>query len=108
MNPPAAISMGLNDLPWAVLKCSAMAIAIRKDAIQTSLKKLVDNYTEEGRTYLKMICPTPQCGQEYTIYYGPALDEAEVRSGFEPYLTRDHPNHPVIYEIDESIPRDPS
>jgi hypothetical protein len=91
-----------------LLNYSAMAIAIRKDAVQTSLKKLVDNYTAEGRTYLKMTCPTPHCGQEYTIYYGPSLDEAEVRRGFESYLTRDHPNHPVIYEIDESIPNDPN
>lgn len=83
-----------------------MAIAIRKDAAQTSLRRLVDRYAEEGRTYVKMICPTSTCGQEYTVYYGPALAEAEVRSGFEPYLRRDHPNHPVIYEIDESIPGD--
>jgi hypothetical protein len=32
-----------------------MAIAIRKDAAQTSLRKLVDRYLEEGRTYVKMI-----------------------------------------------------
>jgi hypothetical protein len=82
-----------------------MAIAIRKDAARASLRKLVDRYTDEGRTYLKMTCPTSKCGQEYTIYYGPALAEAEVRSGFEPYLRRDHTNHPVIYEIDESIPK---
>lgn len=82
-----------------------MAIAIRKDAAQASLRKLVDRYAEEERTYLKMTCPTSKCGQEYTIYYGPALAEAQVRSGFEPYLRRDHPNHPVIYEIDESTPK---
>jgi len=58
--------------------------------------------------YLKMTCPTPHCGQEYTIYYEPVFDEAEVRRGFETYLTRDNPNHPVIYEIDESIPNDPN
>lgn len=81
-----------------------MAIAIRKDATQTSLRKLVDRYTKEGRTYIKVTCPIANCGQEYTIYYSPALAEAEVQSGFEPYLRRDHPNHPVIYEIDESIP----
>jgi hypothetical protein len=91
-----------------LLKCSAMAIAIRKDAVQTSLKGLVESYTEEGRTYLTMTCPLPNCGQEYTIYYGPPLDKAEIRSGFEAYLKRDHPNHPVIYEIDESIPNDPN
>jgi hypothetical protein len=83
-----------------------MGIAIRKDAAQTTLRKLVDKYTEEGRTCLKMTCPTSKCGQEYTVYYGSALAEAEVRTGFEAYLKRDHPNHPVIYEIDESIPED--
>ena len=81
-----------------------MAILIRKDATQTSLRKLVDGYTEGGRTYVKLTCPASKCGQEYTIYYGPALTEAEVRSGFEPYLRRDHPNHPVIYEIDDDQP----
>jgi hypothetical protein len=90
-----------------LIKVLAMAIAIRKDAVQTSLKKLIANYAEERRAYLKMTCPKPHCGQEYTIYYVPTLDEAEVRSGFEPYLTRDHPNHPVIYEINES-PNDPN
>ena len=80
-----------------------MAIAIRRDAAQTSLRKLVERYTEEGRTCLKMTCPSSQCGQEYTIYYGAALAESEIRSGFEPYLRRDHPDHPIIYEIDESM-----
>jgi hypothetical protein len=78
-----------------------MAIAIRQDAARTSLKKLVDKYTEEGRAFLKVSCPTSNCGQEYTVYCG-TLEETDVRSGLETYLKRDHPNHPVIYEIEES------
>jgi hypothetical protein len=89
-----------------LLEFRGMGIAIRKDAAQTSLKKLVDKYMDEGRTCLKVTCPASNCGQEYTIYYSPAFAEAEVRKGFEPYLNRDHPNHPVIYEINESKPED--
>ncbi len=61
-----------------LLEFRLMGIAIRKDAAQTTLNKLVDKYTEEGRTCLKMTCPTSKCGQEYTVYYGPALCGVEA------------------------------
>jgi len=34
------------------------------------------------------------------------MDEAQLREGLAPYLTRDHPKHRVLYEIDESTPDD--
>ena len=79
-----------------------MAIAIRMDATQTSLKRMVDRYTREGRPAMRIACAEPSCHQEYLVYYGPAIEEAELREGFAPYLQRDHPHHPVLYEIDES------
>jgi hypothetical protein len=83
-----------------------MAIAIRIDASATSLKSLVDSYTKEGRPAIRMTCPEAKCGQEYVIYHGPSMDEMKLRNGFTPYLKRDHPKHPVIYEIDEQMSRD--
>jgi CBS domain-containing protein len=35
------------------------------------------------------------------------MDEAQLRKGLAPYLTRDHPKHPALYEIpEESTPDD--
>jgi CBS domain-containing protein len=79
-----------------------MAIAIRIDATKTSLKSLVDNYTKQGRPAVRVTCPESKCRQEYIVYHGPSMDETQLREGLAPYLTRDHPKHPVLYEIDES------
>lgn len=79
-----------------------MAIAIRIDATKTSLKNLVDNYTKEDRPAVRVTCPESKCRQEYIVYHGPSMDEAQLREGLAPYLTRDHPKHPVLYEIDET------
>jgi CBS domain-containing protein len=83
-----------------------MAIAIRMDAAKTSLKSLVDKYAREGQPAIGMECPEPNCGQQYLVYHGPAIGEKELREGLAPYLERDHPKHPVIYEIDESTQDD--
>ena len=81
-----------------------MAIAIRVDATKSRLKNLVDDYTKQGRPAVHVTCPESKCRQEYLVYHGPSMDEAQLRDGLAPYLTRDHPKHPVLYEIDESIP----
>jgi len=82
-----------------------MGIAIRKDAAQSSLRKLVDSYAKQGRVHLKMICPVSNCTVEYLIYHDSGITEDDIRCGFELYLKRDHPNHPVMYEIDERLPQ---
>jgi CBS domain-containing protein len=79
-----------------------MAIAIRIDATKTSLKVLVDKYTSEGLPAIRVTCPEPECRQEYIVYHGPTLGEAQLREGFAFYLMRDHPKHPVLYEIHET------
>lgn len=79
-----------------------MAIAIRIDATKTRLKVLVENYTKESRPAIHVACPESKCRQEYVVYHGPSMDEAQLREGLAPYLTRDHPNHPVLYEIVET------
>jgi len=83
-----------------------MGIAIRIDATKTSLKPLVDNYIKEGRPAVRVTCPASKCQQVYLVYHGLSMDEAALRDGLAPYLIRDHPKHPVLYEIDESTPDD--
>ena len=78
-----------------------MAIAIRLDATKTSLKSLVDNYTKQGRPTVRVTCHEGKCRQEYIVYHGPSMDEGQLREGLAPYLTIDHPNHPLLYEIEE-------
>lgn len=82
-----------------------MAIAIRIDVTQTKFKVLVDNYTKEGLPTIRVACREPKCQQEYVVYHGPSIDEAQLREGLAPYLRRDHPNHPMLYEIVE-MPND--
>jgi CBS domain-containing protein len=85
-------------------KVDNMAIAIRIDATKTNLKwsVLVDNYTREGRPAIRVACRESKCQQEYVVYHGPSIDEAQLREGLAPYLRRDHPNHPMLYEIVET------
>jgi hypothetical protein len=83
-----------------------MGIAIRIDATNSSLKSLVDDYTKQGRTGVTVTCPESKCRQEYVVYHERSMDEAHLREGLAPYLTRDHPKHPVLYEINESTPDD--
>ena len=81
-----------------------MGIAIRRDACEEDLKRLVEHYEREGRTRIGVSCPESDCDQQYVVYFNPPANEAEVHDGFLTYLRRDHPNHPPLYEIDESIP----
>lgn len=81
-----------------------MGIAIRRDACERDLKGLVKHYEEQARASIRMSCPSENCAQEYVIYFQPPSKETEVREGFMRYLTRDHPHHPLLYEIDESVP----
>ena len=83
-----------------------MGIAIRIDATKSSLRSLVDDYTKQGRAGVTVTCSESKCRQEYIVYHEPSMDEAHLREGLAPYLTRDHPKHPVLYEIDESTPDD--
>jgi CBS domain-containing protein len=83
-----------------------MAIAIRIDATKSSLKSLVDDYSKQGRPAVRVTCPESKCRQEYIVFHGALMDDERLRSGLIPYLTRDHPKHPVLYEIDESTPDD--
>lgn len=78
-----------------------MAIAIRIDATKTSLKRLVDKYTKADRPAIRVRCPESTCQQEYVVYHEPSMDKVQLCEGLAPYLRRDHPKHPVLYEIPE-------
>ena len=84
-----------------------MAIAIRRDAAEGNLSGLVKSYQERRRPYITMTCQAPECREEYLIYHEPSTEQAQLRAGFATYVERDHPNHPVMYEIDESTVGDP-
>ena len=81
-----------------------MGIAIRRDACGGDVKSLVERYEKQVRPSLTVCCPQSNCGQQYVVYFDQSVTEAEVREGFLRYLRRDHPDHPPLYEIDESIP----
>ncbi len=81
-----------------------MGIAIRTDACEGVLKNLVEHYERQSRASIRVSCPEGNCDQQYVIYFAPPATEADVRHGFLRYLRRDHPDHPPLYEIDESIP----
>ncbi len=81
-----------------------MGIAIRTDVSDQDLKSLVERYEVEARASIRVRCPESHCDQQYVVYFSPPATECEVREGFVRYLRRDHPVHPPLYEIDESIP----
>jgi hypothetical protein len=82
-----------------------MAVAIKRDAVQTVYRDLAQKYSDEGRTAMKLTCPELNCGQEYVVYFEARIDEAHTRDSIEPYLTRDHPDHRDVYAADEPMPK---
>ena len=87
---------------------SRMAIAIRRDAAEGNMRDLVKRYQEEGRPYITMTCLVANSSGEYIIYHEVSTEPRQLRTGFATYLERDHPNHPLMYEIDASSQTNPN
>ncbi len=82
-----------------------MAIAIKKELVQTTYASLVEGYARQRRPGLMLTCGEADCTQEYLVYYGPAMEEAEVRDLLGEEIKRGHPAHTAIIAFNEPVPR---
>jgi hypothetical protein len=81
-----------------------MAIAIKKELAQTTYASLVEGYARQRRPGFILTCGESDCIQEYLVYYGPEMEEAEVRGLLGEEITRGHPAHIAIIAYNEPVP----
>jgi hypothetical protein len=82
-----------------------MATAIKKELAQTTYASLVEGYARQRRPGFILTCGESDCTQEYLVYYGPEMEEAEVRDLLGEQITRGHPAHIAIIAFNEPVPR---
>jgi hypothetical protein len=81
-------------------------IATKKAVATTTHKRHVEQFTDAGRTGFTAQCP--QCKEEYVVYYGQKMDEAEARKEFDNQMERGHnhtpASHPESFALGEKFP----
>jgi hypothetical protein len=82
-----------------------MAIAIKRELVQTRYAELGRMLSGEGRTGIKLTCPQGGCRQEYMVYFGSVSEEEEMRWMFDRRISLHHPCHMDLYAFDEPLPR---
>ncbi len=81
-----------------------MAIAIKKDVVLSRYGTLVERFSRENRTGIKLTCPEVTCRQGYLVYFDRETDEDEVRALFDQRAKQQHPFHPEVCAFDEPLP----
>lgn len=84
-----------------------MAVAIRQDVVgNPHCQRAIQRFEREGRPNIRLQCPVERCGTEYAVFYGPAMDVAEVQRLMVERMRARHPDHEMIVTIDEPMPQE--
>ena len=54
---------------------------------------------------MKLTCPVSNCGQAYIVFFGPVMEESDVRGVLDERIKADHPIHLDVYAVDEPMPK---
>lgn len=82
-----------------------MSVAIRQDSVGNPYcQQAIQRFERERRANVRVQCPVERCGTEYAVFYGPAMDVAEVQRLMVERMRATHPEHEMIVTIDEPMP----